>query len=828
MAHLALSSESDTMAEDGSPFPMAVGCPGCSTRYRIDGPRRFTCPHCNNHISILPDGRVEIVPAATRKGLMDRLEDPPDPDHDSSEVVRHLKRELARLEAVSTSPGPVAAAPDDPGPLQSPLKQKDEPWMEGEENGGPALEIRLGRGSQAGSSGMVGSAEGKAGGTVPGADDPPDLVEKVTMASGATELESASPGISGSGAYPSSEPVPVQTDQPVSPQQQSALPAQPASTSSHQPGPTTTTQPTQVASTVAPAGGPGIRSRGRRIRLPAPAPTDPGYPGHKSARYPLGSNPKKKTVAVLMVIIIIVLAGIVVSLRWNDDLSVTVPPLHMGDQGKYRVNGRIYVSSPDGIQAGNNILRNLEINLDGQLWYVLNGTADVSDGFGITHTTLDTFLYQKLKLSGSVETVVITDAGEVETKTSTYTSLVTNRTVRSSMFSDLDLRILSLFTLRSVDHGVYYPAGGDLQNPIFAMGDQTFTQGDSGSLASGQLTWKAEKREKVHGWDCLRLSLTDTDTDSEWREFSVDVWVANECSLPVKVRIQAGMDTTKLNPAYQALLSRITGTTGLIEMDYTAEMFHFIRGQEKVPWDPDGKDPSVMERGGARFDSDWSYAPLIGNTTTSFDPDFSPDRAALFAVSQSSDLKSFVTRHEDTVYIVDGEYSVHNGTQYWELLFGYRSGGVDTRSRAYNVTVSKKGPLMAIHADAGEVETPNPSNSRGEIQRALNIADSETIFGDMGHLRPLFRDEEIGFEDRDSGVTTLKIRNNHLHTGLMMSSGFNPLLSTTIPAGYGYYLGRQRTHGDTMYLREGMIDSQNGRAIYELAHEHEYRFGSLL
>lgn len=52
--------KSNISTEEFSPFPMVIACTGCATRYQIDQPRSFTCPHCGSDIRILEDRKVLI------------------------------------------------------------------------------------------------------------------------------------------------------------------------------------------------------------------------------------------------------------------------------------------------------------------------------------------------------------------------------------------------------------------------------------------------------------------------------------------------------------------------------------------------------------------------------------------------------------------------------------------------------------------------------------------------------------------------------------------------------------------------------------------------
>ena len=208
----------------------------------------------------------------------------------------------------------------------------------------------------------------------------------------------------------------------------------------------------------------------------------------------------------------------------------------------------------------------------------------------------------------------------------------------------------------------------------------------------------------------------------------------------------------------------------------------------------------------------------------SFDPEFTPESAADFAVAQSSDLRDFVEDHEDEVYVVDGQYSRKNDTQYWQLIFGYRESGINTNVNAYNITIEKNGTILDVYSDPGEEGISNPSNSREEIEQAMNIADSEGIFRNMSYLHPLFAGDRIDFANDANGEIVFDIQNNYLHTGLSLTSSFSSLIQNTVPAGYGYYLHRERQAGNKFYLEEGMIDAENGRVIYEIDHYQSGQF----
>jgi len=132
---------------------------------------------------------------------------------------------------------------------------------------------------------------------------------------------------------------------------------------------------------------------------------------------------------------------------------------------------------------------------------------------------------------------------------------------------------------------------------------------------------------------------------------------------------------------------------------------------------------------------------------------------------------------------------------------------------------------MSIESDPGDETINNPSNSRDEIEHALNIADAEGIYKEMDLVGTLFDNKEyLDFDDNSSGKLSFEVQNNYLHTGLTLSTSFNPFIQNTIPAGYGYYLQNERKNGRKIYLTEGMIDAQNGRIIYELDHFQDAQY----
>jgi hypothetical protein len=869
---------------DSSPFPMAIACTGCATRYQIDRPRGFSCPHCGNHIQIHQDGKVEIVPKQIMEQELQQIEQhvissPPSPDPPqttdsrSFDQAHALESEEPTLEiilgkrkpvkdstpVVTTAPSPSlptsdevddvadaemisdASGPDEErSPEQRSLEERSseqrshkERSIEERSHEERSLEEqsleeqirleevrleKLKKGRE-----LLARKKLEATRTIPVAppvesqstSSPADVKSPSSRqeSSGVPPIAITSP--SSTGAVPLEVPSVVRTQEPSSGSidEHSQIGRQ-----SELSSPIIGNDP--VSPTTAPGG---------RERLPPPVIQGHRDPTRKPVTLPFDGDLKKNALLAIGIVFLLIMSAVLYSIIITDDFTVTMPPERMGDEGKYNVDGRIWVSSPDGINSPKiGLIQDLEINMNGELWYVLNGTKETTDGFNVTHTTLDTYLYQSLDLSGSVELLGsktdFSDAGDLKTKTSTYTSLITKETVRTKVFNDLDLAMLS-YQLRSIDHGIYYPSGDSSDLNLFDLGDREFSLGDHGDLAAGQFIWNAEEKEKVYKWDCIRLHITENKSDSQWRTFSGDIWVANECSLPVKVQVHTKIDSSKLTPTQQLLFSLFTTTSGLLEVEYSATMFRYTAGDEDIPWDDGhGVDPTIYIRKDAEFNEDWVLAPWIRNDSASFDHKFSPEAAAEYAVNSSTDLKSFVERHRSEVYVVDGEYSVRNGTQYWQMLFGYRASGISTNSQAYNITIAKSGSSLSLYSDPGDEEISNPSNSREEVERAMNIADSENVFRGMSFLTPLFDGDSIDFEDSAKGDITFSIQNNYLHTGLTISSNFNPFFQSTVPAGYGYYLSREKIVGDATYFEEGMIDAQNGKVIYDLDHYQAVNF----
>ena len=96
------------------------------------------------------------------------------------------------------------------------------------------------------------------------------------------------------------------------------------------------------------------------------------------------------------------------------------------------------------------------------------------------------------------------------------------------------------------------------------------------------------------------------------------------------------------------------------------------------------------------------------------------------------------------------------------------------------ITVTKQGSSLGISADPGEESISNPSNSRDEVEQALNVADAEPVFRNLTYTAPLFIGDTIHFDGTEEGTVTFDIQNNYLHTGLTVSSSFNPFIQNTI------------------------------------------------
>jgi len=801
--------------EDTDIFPMAIACTGCATRYRIDRPRAFECPHCGNHIEILEDGKVEITLKKAYEMEIQQLEEPLT-DTPSQDIKKTIEEEK-EIKKIIEEEEEILTAIQEPEKVQEPT----EPSKKEEEK---VLEIRARKALTATS--MEKESEGK--------DVPAEAEEVIKTA----EPISSEPEEQMQPKVPDEDLMAEKLREEIRKEEarlerlkrEQSLLGKRKMKESEKPVKIEETESLPLEEGEKPA---AVVVRGKEKGETKEKPMQPVVPSYYSRpkkQFPSFHeyDKKQKALIALGVVAIILVAAILYAIIMEDGFTVKMPDERIGDRGTYDVDGRVWVSSPGGISTGNRVIQDLNIEMDGETTYQINDTVEIEDGFGVERDCLDKYLWQKLRLSGSVELLgiktEIPDAGTLETKTSSYICLVTNETVRTNVFNDLDVNILPEIFVKSKDKGLYYPAGDSMDYNLFNVRDRKFSEGDEGVMAGGQLRWKAEEVEKVYKWDCLKLHITENNSDAEWRQFSGDIWVANECSLPVKVHIRTKIDTSKLTPTQKLVISLFTLSEGILEVDYTATMRGYHRGDTKIPWNPSGKDPSIDQREDVQFDENWSYAPLLRKETPSFDPDFSPEEAAKFAVNESSDLRSYVSRHEDVVYVVDGKYSVDNDTQFWQLMFGYRVSGFNANANGYNITIKKNGSKLSIHFDPGEETINNPSNSRDEIEHALNIVDVENIFGNMTLVSKLFDNGEVDFDDETDGKIAFEIQNNHLHTGLSMSSSFNPIIQNTIPAGYGYYLQRERKDGEKYYFLEGMVDAQDGRIIYEVDHYQRAQF----
>ena len=848
-------------------FPMAIACTGCATRYKIDRPRAFDCPHCGNHLQILGNGKVEITPKRSYEKEIEKIEElPPEPTtvQQAKEIIEEERRSLNLkdkgamdpsddltqgpkekvveikvgkrsnddVSEKATSEGPILSSDiPEAQALQAEIKKKENRLMElkreqarlarrnVEEDMSRHERSQMEKKYQDGAHELVREQAQK---PIMNDGDEQELLQKQTRIARRNEEDEQELSIS-VGRIPAGKQDAWQASQrpmkPIKDVIKTALPLDAESMSD------------EVIEKVAEdRGRDDISSTDHPDERHSTPPTIPSYYQRSTRGLAPNMDPEKKRnmLIVLGVVAILILATVIYAIIQPNEFSVSMPSERIGDRGTYDVEGNIWISSPDGISTDNGLMQDLKIKMDGLTTYQVNETTVVSDGFGIDRDVIDKYLWQDLGLSGSAVFLglktEISDAGSLETKSSSYTCLVTNESVLTSVYNDLEIDIPSQLSIDSIDNGIYYSDGEGRDYNLYDLREREYSLGDEGDLAGGQLRWKAEEAEKVYKWECLRLHITENNSDSNWVQFSADVWVANECSLPVKIRIHTKLDTSELSPTQQLLLKFVSSSNGIIELDYVATMKGYKRGDRSIPWDLGGDDNSVDEREGVSFSNDWMYGPLIQKNTTSFDPKFSAEAAAEFAVNKSNDLASFVSRHEDEVYLVDGTYSVLNGTQYWEMFFGYQLTGLNANARGYNITVKKVDDEMRIHSDPGEEDIANPSNSRDDIERAMDIADSTDIYKEMKLLAPLFNEDRIMFEDRSAGEITFQVQNNFLHTGLTLSSSFNPFIQNSIPSGYGFYLQRAREDGDKYYFREGMIDSNNGRAIYQIDHYQRTQF----
>ena len=780
-----------------SPFPMRVLCPGCGTAYKLEGARQFTCPHCGNHIRVASDGTVEFRPGTSKRGK----EEP-------SISLEYRERKAERKDRGVKVALPAKKALPEPAVAQTTEIPEAEPVSETTEAGEETEEA-------------LKKEEPVKREEVPVEEG----VVEISLSKGRAIKKKEGEGIKGIPAEkPEEERVAGKAEREREKEKEKGEKAE-----GKEREPAEEREEREVSSAPAPEReeerkeereGKGeereVEEKGLREEKEGERVEKSRVKNERRKNRFSEMTPEKKALIAVVIAGLLILSVLAYALMPQPKFSVKMAPEKIGDRGKYDVVGRIYLNAENGISTGSGMIQELNTNLKGNAIYQINSTTNVKDGFGVEHRVQDKYLYQFVRLSGYVKTPVsnssIDDAGTIETEDSGYIDLTTNATIMNKIWNNADLHILTLYKLNSVDKGIYYPTSGSSYN-LFDLRQRDYKEGDTGELAGGSFRWKGEKKEHVYKWDTLKLHITENNSASNWRSISGDVWVANECSMPVKVHMHMKIDTAKLPETERLLLAYLLPTGGTVEVDYTATMNDFSRGEEGIPWGTCTASHFTKERKGVEFDKHWNYTPLLRNDTASFDPNFSPGFAVDYAINKSDGLMSYIERHKNEVYVVDGKYTVSNGTESWQFIFGYRMSGINTQMDGYNITVNKKGDNLSIN-DVGPERINNPSNSRQDISQAMNIADSEGIFENMSLLHSLFKKNKIDF----SGGAEFRMQNSYLHTGLSLS-GFNPIVQNNVPAGYGYYLQKETKAGKNYHLIEGMIDSSNGRVIYEMDHE---------
>jgi hypothetical protein len=482
--------------------------------------------------------------------------------------------------------------------------------------------------------------------------------------------------------------------------------------------------------------------------------------------------------------------------------SFKITEERLGDSGKFKVDGSLDISNPDGIIN----FHYPEYNADVSIYNInvefetpdlkpmsldLTEASGIVDGFQQSHSVFKRTLIQDLLLSGTVSGTADVDQaggfgttgpypihsevdGTMYTKDLSYTDLTTYNTIFGQAENELELTMsiqISNFpapddlTFTSNDDIKSYP---DLRNDPMNIrlvdladnnGQLKLDDGDAMDVGNIIYRWDAEKIEYLFEQPVIMLNLSIDQESKDYynlEDFFLKFWIAEGISQPVKTQIfsihKNNGNTTTLD--YSSLMIEfVSGTTDISDQTCptTSPDGHFLAKRPNYEYSPE---------------EDWTYIPPTGTsndiytTGTSFDG-FTIEQAITLAQSDQ-DFKDFKTKYPDC-YVVSGSCSatgdndkgILKGILAWNLTFGatINTNDPDAKTEGLNIIVPQIG---SISTEVIEIDVP--PNAVDDFEPLLTFAGSEDIFlsySDEEFHSVIFKsDDRVDFDNVNYGIET--------------------------------------------------------------------------
>jgi hypothetical protein len=506
-------------------------------------------------------------------------------------------------------------------------------------------------------------------------------------------------------------------------------------------------------------------------------------------------------------------------------LSITITPEMLGDYGDYQVTGFFDMANPHGIVSFKSemqgeeveiVIRDIHIDFETQdndpMSMVLKDAPNTEDGFWQKHSTYKRQTRQNLDLSGEVKGSATHPVfptpyeftadidGKMDSEDEAFTDYATLNTVKTYVNNDInlsvsfDVPVIGSQELPMASHNELrsYP---DLRKKpqrfrLEDLTDSSIQLGHTDAVKYGSTIyiWNAEGIDFVYNRPAIKVNLTlDSSTMSrlDLDDFFMNVWVAEDISLPVKtyIFIESTTEGNTTTIVHQSVMS-----------DYTA-------GTADVP-----DTCSASAPGGGHFyvkvpgmdyenETQWDYLPSKGQGLNSFNA-YPPEQAVLYAESDTG-FSNFKSNHPD-LYVVNGYCTGISsaGIQglFWNLTFADK--GSD---QGYNIIVESTGI-----SDTSIIEISRPPNSTSDLEPLLTFASSEQIllnFSDSEIDQYVFKNN-----DRvDFGNVTYGIRANVAYPTIDITS-----VNLLDRSRYCYYI-ENPSNGYSIAL-----DAETGQLLFTL------------
>jgi hypothetical protein len=434
-------------------------------------------------------------------------------------------------------------------------------------------------------------------------------------------------------------------------------------------------------------------------------------------------------------------------------LSIAVTPEKLGDYGDYQVTGFFDMANPDGIlnfktEMGDDevyiVIRDIHVDFTTQdtdpMSMILMDAPNTEDGFWQEHSTYKRQTQQNLDLSGEVkgsfthpifptpyEFTAEID-GNMDSEDEAYTDYKTLNTVKTYVNNDInlsgtiDVPIYGSFDIPMASHNELrsYP---DLRKEPqrFRLEDLStdpiqLGHTDAVKYGSTIYIWNAEAIDFVYNNPSIKINLTlDSSTMNRLNldDFFMNVWVAEDISLPVKtyIYIESTTEGNTTTIVHRSVMSDYSAGTTDITDTCTAS----APGGEHFNKKVEGQD---YENG-----TDWNYLPSKGQGQNSFNS-YSPEQAISYAEADTG-FTNFQTTYPN-LYVVDG-YCTGIGS----------SGGI--QELLWNLTFAQKGSTEGFNIivdsggvnETGIIDISKPPNSTSDFDPLLTFAASEQILAGL-------------------------------------------------------------------------------------------------